>query len=303
MTRPFLFAVFLALSFVASSASQQVKPAASARACSHCFGEWSWDPATWPDGTTDNYGSCPGMSGDLDDTEPGIDQPGDWLARPADSTHCLTISSEANFPGGLGGNGVRNWFGDGRNNYSGTFQFDFSEVTSTPVEQVWIRFYVRWQSGMQIQDQKLPYFNLSNCGPQATTGGCYMNLRRSEHLLTVGGRTFEGGSWGWTDMMRGSKSDGNWKCYEMRLKAETNDSKNDGEVQLWVDGTQRFLNKKVDFRAPSNPGFSGFQLPGNVSAVTVVGGNGREDAPEKSPANWIDIDDVAASSSQRVGCF
>jgi len=203
------------------------------------------------------------------------------------------ITSGANYPGGGGGRGQRHMIGNstGNTNGSGGVQYSFTAVH----QEVFIRFYVRWQAGMKQggtslpidKEQKIIYFAGGACGQ---SGGCYFAIHPGSLRFVVSGTPYDG-TWGWDNIMGGAASDGQWRCMEVRLKNETSGSANDGIVQWWVDGTLRLNQTGIDMKGST--GFGGFNLPSNHQFTTL------------NPAldMFQDIDDVAISKTGRIGCI
>ena len=83
----------------------------------------------------------------------GISKAGDWTTKNGSKEQ---ITSAANYPGGGGGRGQRHRIGDSgapvnNTNNSGGVSFSFN----TRHNEVYIRFYVRWEAGM-IQGGAIP---------------------------------------------------------------------------------------------------------------------------------------------------
>lgn len=202
--------------------------------------------------------------------------------------NCEQITSEANYPNGLGGRGQRHWIGDGLNNGSGSIIYSFRSSSS----EVWTRWYVRWQSGLQLgsnsSPHKVQYYNLRQCAGHS--GGCYFAIGSNYLRLTNAGRNYTSDySFGWFQLHGDASSKEAWHCFETMVRINT-PGKSDGIAQWWIDGILRLARLDVYYAAsPGN--FTGFLLPSNGDFIT--GGTDK----------FEDIDDVEVSNTGRIGCL
>jgi hypothetical protein len=197
------------------------------------------------------------------------------------------ITTAANYGGGSGGRGQRHWIGNGTNNNSGSIGYSFS-----PTNELWVRWYVRWQPGFALASsggsQKVLYFAGGGCGQP---NGCYFQFESSAFKMVVAGHLYATYSYGWNTLNGGNNSaTGNWYCFEIHVKSETSSGAGNGIAQWWVDGVLRHDHRNVNF-GNSSTGFSFFMLPSNAVAATV----GGQDM-------YNDIDDVTVSKTGRIGC-
>jgi len=63
----------------------------------------------------------------------GINKGGGWTCNPGG--YYAQIASAANMASGGGGSGYRNWYGDGKNQNSGSIVINFA----TPQTELWVR--------------------------------------------------------------------------------------------------------------------------------------------------------------------
>jgi hypothetical protein len=215
---------------------------------------------------------------------------GDWQTSNSSAEQ---ITAAANYPGGGGGRGQRHWIGQsspGPNN-SGGVNYSFAQQ----VQEVWIRFYVRWERGLKLggntqpiaRNHKIVYFAGGNCGYPS---GCYFDIGGGHFAFVVNGRSTLVGS-GWDGMFNGSDapSDGRWMMMEFHMKNETG-SQNNGIAQWWIDGQLVLDQRNLDFAGST--GFWGFILPSNHQFTTVNGA---------CCDMYEDIDDIAIRTTGPIG--
>src|SRR3989304_8335453 len=85
----------------------------------------------------------------------GLTGYGGWVTRDGKEEQ---ITSAANYPGGGGVRGQRQWVGDGTNNNSGGIKITFN----SPQPELWIRWYMRYELGFQwdpLHYDKILYIN------------------------------------------------------------------------------------------------------------------------------------------------
>jgi hypothetical protein len=170
----------------------------------------------------------------------GMDWDGNWYF----DEHRTQITSGANNSEGDGGLGARFWVGDGQNKGTGTIIIGFP----SPQQELWIRYYVRYEQGFSWgffgYDKQL-YINATNTG--AITG--FHNDPRNQVAIVAQGTSnyyqVISTDYGWDDIMGGQTGDGQWHCYEIYLKMDTNGS--NGIGRIWVDGVLRASNTSVDW--------------------------------------------------------
>lgn len=214
----------------------------------------------------------------------GMSSYGGWTAANGGKEQ---ITTAANYSGGGGGRGQRHWISNGTNSNSGSVVTSFTN----PSTEIYIRWYVRFQSGLDLgsagSPHKLLYWN--DCTGNA--GGCYFAINDTTVRLSVAGANYDnGGTWGWQDWMGGTTADGNWHWIELHVH-RVSGSGND-VVEAWFDGTKRLDRSNVTFNGNAG-GFDGAIIPENGAFVV-------------SPTNidmYEDIDDLAIQTTGPIGAL
>jgi hypothetical protein len=221
----------------------------------------------------------------------GIKGGGGWTTSNGSGEQ---ITAAANYPLGGGGLGQRHWIGQssGNTNNSGGVFYRFSQT----VQEVYIRWYIRWQAGLKLggdtppisRAHKLVYFTGSYCGQP---GGCYFQMEGSRYHFVINGVGYPAGM-GWDSMFGGggnAPSDGRWIMMEVHLKNATI-GQNNGIVQWWVDGKLVMDHRNVGMQGST--GFSAFAFPSNHQFTTVQGA---------CCDMYEDLDDVAIRTAGPIG--
>ena len=201
------------------------------------------------------------------------------------------ITTDANFIGGGGGRGMRQWvIGNGDPAVEPPLTQGKLIVFPANQYEVWIRFYVRYQSGF--------YFHASDRGGQKVLyfkKPDFSNLvavnvgAQSEHLFQYGSMTS-----GVTKLSTakfedffGSPTDGSWHYIEFYMKSETVDKAPfDGVVRMWCDGELVLEDVNINL--------------GIFSTGTEIGGVSPQHNFHGLPlfdAKYIDFDDIAIFNS------
>ena len=198
------------------------------------------------------------------------------------------ITTAANYSAGGGGRGQRHWLGPGNADNSGGIRLDFADVP-----EIWVRFYVRFQTGFSwavfnlyykliyINVAENPYFECDWPRGFDYAGIC---INGRDHLSPAGA--------GWDQVMVGGAldvnghrtSDGQWHCFEYHLK--TNTSGANGVWEMWVDGVRLVNLTDMDF------------LGGNFNRVLF----GSNHTPTLNPGDmYVDYDDIVISNTGYIG--
>jgi len=193
------------------------------------------------------------------------------------------ITLAANNAGGGGGRGFRHWRADGFDVNGGGLKISLPANYA----DVWLRMYMRYQAGFNWNPAGSPVFTkdmymIGNSGIDWTFG---FHGSNSMWGWTNSG-SIDSGTIGWTTIMRGNTGDGQWHCYEYHIKRGTTTS--NGVKQYWVDGVQGMNVQNA------NTGISGGWTE------FILGSN--QDKPANGGDMYTDYDDLAFSSSGRVGC-
>ena len=206
----------------------------------------------------------------------GISKNGDWTCNGIEEQ----ITTAANMAAGDGGRGQRHWLGDGKNVVSGGTEIRFN----TPQPELWIRWYMRYQSGFAwsyLQEHKLFYFDM---GKSAEMNLCLKGID-GLRFRSYRGELYDPSGFGWQSIMGGSTSDGQWHLYEVHIKMDTNGR--NGIAQWWID--ENLIIDRSDFDFGTAGAWSNFQVPSNA------------DAPANGGCEFNDIDDIAISTIGYIG--
>ena len=213
----------------------------------------------------------------------GLAGHGGWVATDNSGSYEEQITSAANYPGGSGGRGQRNWKADGYDNNSGGLKINFN----SPQSELWIRWYMRYELGFQwdpLLMNKILYLDPGQIHAVIPEFyGQEMNIAKSKspnNQLSTGGQ-------GWNAIManggtdaRGNKmSDGQWHLYEIHIKMDTNGA--NGIAEFWVDNVQTLYYNNSDYGTAQ--GWS-----------TVVFGSNQL-WPANGKAMYVDFDDIVIS--------
>jgi len=206
----------------------------------------------------------------------GLEWAGNWVYED----YLTQITSSANNSSGDGGRGARFWVGDGQNIGTGTIGVIFPENQ----KELWIRWYMRHETGFAwtslLYDKHLYIYTPggNETGTQVIPefyGLTYYLLGaqgvpgKSDQVLTEENN-------GWTNIMGGDESDGEWHCYEIHIKMDTNQT--NGIGQIWLDGELKASNTAVDWsygKPDAQLGWEYFTFednqayPGNGGAMSV----------------------------------
>ncbi|MBZ0121479.1 MAG: polysaccharide lyase, partial [Sandaracinaceae bacterium] len=184
------------------------------------------------------------------------------------------IASEANYPGGAGGNGFALYYeGNARNIFSTGLLLEMSP----PQPELWLRFYRMWPVGQTwggILEHKIIYL--------FTDAGVALNINypQGEDDIGVQPRNTMGSpdlyypGNGWRTLNGGELvGDGAWHAFEIHVRLGTAGA-NDGLFEMWIDGEPVVSITGMDFfdgGARSPTGFSEVELPSNHNVSTLAG--------------------------------
>lgn len=209
----------------------------------------------------------------------GISAHGDWTTS-APNGNGGQILAAANHLGGGGGKGFRLWRGDGQNNVGGGLLI----TLPSPVTEIWVRFYMRYQSGFAWSPAGQPNYTKDHywgaCGSGCVIFGIQGN---GSWGVNYNGSVNHPSSRTWTASQGGSVGDGKWHAYEYHLKQNGTAA----TIEIWVDGI-RYLNETA--ADLGNTPWASFALGENQSFVAGC------------PADcYTDYDDIAISTAGRIG--
>jgi hypothetical protein len=251
------------------------------------FPGFSYAAISLPWSTTFDYGPCSqrGAGGEISCAlveKDGImwNWGGDVTSNPY--TH---VTRDANYPGGGGGNGLRQWKGSGSDNKNtAPVRVDFP----APQKQVWLRWYQRYEKGFQWKlgissGTKEMYFRSGDISPGSPyIGYGYGGKYRISNQGTGSAHTNYHGSKGWDDDYPGGVSDGSWNCYEIYMKMDTGG--NDGKARIWRNGELIGSWDNIHFSNNDARALSGFRY-------FIFPSNQKD--PGLSRYYYLDIDDIA----------
>lgn len=243
-------------------------PPAASTPCVGCVFETTFATALCPDWVQEIDGK----------TDANVCQPTDGIKGRAATVlaghpNGSEINASGNYPGGAGGKGVVDWYGNGTNAVTGG-------VAVEPPTGPWTEFWLRWY---QEYD---PTFTWS--GSPAYHKAIYIWGNGTTELITgiVGetfglnyaGTTSQMGAPGWSTIRLG------WHCFEVHGKGGTGNAIS----EAWVDNVQAYSNSSLTFAPGTAWGF--FHLGENASVVS--GGD-----------YYVHFDDIAIKITGRIGCL
>ena len=235
--------------------------------------------------TTFNYGPCTqrGDGGQTSCASINNDRlVWDW-GGPMGTNYTQTTAA-ANYPGGGGGYGLRQWKGDGSNVLSGPIKVEFS----SPQKEFWVRWYERWENGARWSDGNPAYTKsmyIRTNGPSGPYAGFYGSGYRMYNQGSTGVYP-SSNTGGWSSVYPGGVSDGSWHVYEIYLKMDTNGS--DGIGRIWVDGKLVSNVPNVNWSGGNSltrAGFTWFDFQNNQAS------------PSNGKVIYVDTDDMVVYTS------
>ena len=215
-----------------------------------------------------------------------------WGGWTTTSGNGDSVTAAANNPSGAGGKGFRSMVGPGTNVSGGGFRFQFPYE----VRELWVRFYMRHQSGFSWQNgqphyEKNLYFNdtIATGSPVFIFGygnglwGVHKVNPGSDHLTDSTTRS------SWNDI-EGAVGDGRFHYYEVHVKMDTNGS--NGIAESWVDGRQVARYTNVNWNG--SIGWTGWKyFSGAINQNYVT----------NSTDMYVDYDDIALSTTGYIGPY
>ncbi len=214
----------------------------------------------------------------------GLGPEASWYPN-GDTNYPESITSAANYSAGGGGRGQRHWYYDGLNAISGGTLIDLGGTRS----EFWIRGYIRFQLGFSWGAHtvacKLFY-------PVTVGGdGTYCAPGYHNGVFGIQSSDEKNSTTSWATIMGGSTSDGQHKCYEYHVKADTNGS--NGIAQGWLDGVELMNITNANWGTPT--GWSGIRVGENHGICDNLNG------PIASAFAYVDFDDIVVSNSGYIG--
>jgi hypothetical protein len=153
---------------------------------------------------------------------------------------------------------------------------------------MWVRFYMRYSSGFAWSPSGQPLYTKDHYWNAGGANFFIFGIQGSNSwgLHSTNGSTNYPSSRSWSTSQGGAVGDGQWHCYEYHGKQNGAS----GTIELWIDGVRHLLTTTADLG--STP-WSYFALGSNQSTVTGAGGSDY----------YTDYDDIAISTSGRIGCL
>lgn len=208
----------------------------------------------------------------------GISGYGGWTCDNGDGTvKEEQITALASNPNGGGGKGQRQWVGDGVNNNSGGMN-----ITFNPASEIWVRWYMRFQNGFKWSPLAYDKWLYINSGYSNAVIPGWINDKANIGPVGYDYSSLSAG--GWSVVMGGSTSDGQWHVYEVHLKTDTNGT--DGLAEMWIDG--------VKWMTVTNLNHKGM----NWESI-LIGSN--QSSPSNGACMAVDFDDMAISTTGYIG--
>jgi hypothetical protein len=227
--------------------------------------------------------NCPDWNQSMGLSDANVCSSGDGIAGAGGWTTSNNsndlISAAANFPGGAGGKGFRHWRGNGSNNNGGSLQISLP----SGVTEMWVRFYMRFQSGFAWSGGN-PLYTKDHYWGSCGSGCVIFGIQGSNSWgVNFNGSTNYPSSLSWAASQGGTVGDGQWHSYEYHLKQNGSAA----TIEFWFDGV-RYLNR-TNANLGSTP-WQSFKLGENQSSVTGC-----------SPDCFTDYDDIAISTVGYIG--
>ena len=205
----------------------------------------------------------------------------DDLFVASDSRVGTKITTDANYSGGAGGRGMRQYLGDGNNMQTSGLVIDAFSASNT----IWIRWYMRYESGFAwsnaggypLYDKWLYiYGSAGNLVPEFD--GEEVNVWSSYS------GNHQSGSANWSTVNGGITGDGQWHLYELHIDSTSTS----GTVELWIDEVRVLNVTNYSFSSTGGYGY------------VVIGSNCN--SPDNGlPPGYVDFDDVKISSTGYIG--
>ncbi len=216
----------------------------------------------------------------------GLSGSGGWTTSNGAGDQILAA---ANNPAGGGGKGFRHWVGDGLNNVGG----GISLALPSSQTELWIRYYIRFQSGFAWNGSIINMKTIYNTGSGTFYFGIFFDKvgghvqNDSDHGQGQGNHL---SSVTWAQWQGGSTGDGLFHCLELHVKINPLGAVADGVFEFWLDGAALYSNSSVKFSTTDSNVFNGFKVGENSNDPQ----NGGVDA-------YVDFDDIVISNSGYIG--
>ncbi len=226
--------------------------------------------------------------------------------RSCSSGQFTQLTSDAAYGGS--GKGIRFWHGGqavppwelfpGKNDGSGNVIINLA----TPVNEIWVRFYKRYQYGftwLVMDEEKVLLFSDGEGGAPVIFSGAvadkfdnfvgahkydtwkFWNQDHMDPFENVYGES----NTGWVATQGSAIGDGLWHIYEIHIKKQSGDLGTDGAEEFWVDGVLKMSRKNLNLGTAWPKKHMAFEV--NLSQVGDTG----------IGCFYIDIDNIAISTN------
>ncbi|MBI5542580.1 MAG: fibronectin type III domain-containing protein [Deltaproteobacteria bacterium] len=210
-----------------------------------------------------------------------------------------TISAVSNNPAGAG-KGVRFWNNNletgGRN--SATLSWNYLAGGSYPPQnELWIRWYQKYMPGFRWVGGEPYYDKTLYVRAEAVSSALPQFAPGSKYCITAQGAPDYYqvcSSFSWADLMGGETSDGQWHCFEIQIKMDSNGQQGvtagaNGVGRIWIDGGGGGGGGGGGWSngsAEAKQGWKWFNFDENQSQPDNPNGEG-----------WVDYDDIVIYNS------
>jgi len=228
--------------------------------------EWFWNAP----------GTCDGLA--MNATTPETSAPY-W------PTNVTQIVSSANNPLGTG-RGMRKWTKDviGETGWNNSMSAALKIYFPSPQKELWIRWYMRYEAGYKWATygyDKHMYIRTAGATsivPEYVGSNGYRLAAQAAPVQ----EPMRNNSAGWQSVMGGATSDGQFHCFEVHVKNDTDGSAN-GVGHLWIDGVLKSSNLAV---AWSNGGAK------EIAGWTEILFDGNQSLSGNNKEAFVDWDDM-----------
>ena len=198
------------------------------------------------------------------------------------------ITTAANYSNGGGVRGQRQWNCDGSSCGSGNTQLNFT--TAQP--ELYIRWYMRYQLGYTWANVEpifdKVFFIRDATGNKNSIPEFHGTLNNWNMFSQVDSNHDIPAPSGWTFTQGGTTGDGQFHCYEVHIKEDTNGSNGIGE--FWFEGVLKGSITNINYGTA--PGWTEMEIGSNQGTVANGGVNFA-----------VDFDDIAIRTTGPIGCL
>jgi len=259
----------------------------------------SFSTISLPWSTSFNYAECTQRGGGgATDCSTVADDGVEWnWGATAINGNYTQNTNAANNPLSVG-NGARFWVGDGDNQNSGEIKVTFATLQT----EIWVRWYMRYQYGSKwLTDGdygNTPLYDKMIYIKTTGLSGSIAAIPEWKHdFYTISAQASSAddalestASYGWSSIMGGDLSDGNWHLFEIHIKMDTGGA--NGIGQVWIDNTLAVENMAMNWSNNNSNALLGW---------SYIEWHGNHRYPDNSIAVYVDYDDIAISNTGYIG--